>query len=81
MLKLPNIVFVFSYDHRKSQENMESMLMQNLGGGGGGGATKSIMVFSEVNYWPLTIFYKNKSVGAANMSVELLSLIYAVFRY
>ena len=81
MLKLPNIVFVFSYDHRKSQENMESMLMQNLGGGGGEGwATRSIKVFSEVNYWPLTIFYKNKSVGAANMSVELLSLIYAVFR-
>ena len=38
--------FVFSWDHCKSQEKLETMLMQNLGG-----QTKSIMVFSEVAYW------------------------------
>ena len=40
-----NIVFVFSWDHCKSQEKLETMLMQNFGG-----QTKSIMVFSEVAY-------------------------------
>ena len=37
--------FVFSWDHCKSQEKLETMLMQNLGG-----QTKSIMVFFEVAY-------------------------------
>ena len=36
-----SIVFVFSWDHSKSQEKLETM--QNLGG-----QTKSIMVFSKV---------------------------------
>ena len=40
-----SIVFVFSWDHCKSQEKLETMLMQNLGG-----QTKSIMVFSGVAY-------------------------------
>ena len=40
-----SIAFVFSWDHCKSQEKLETMLMQNLGG-----QTKSIMVFSEVAY-------------------------------
>ena len=39
------IAFIFSWDHWKSQEKLETMLMQNLGG-----QTKSIMVFSEVAY-------------------------------
>ena len=38
-----SIVFVFSWDRCKSQEKLETMLMQNLGE-----QTKSIMVFSEV---------------------------------
>ena len=37
------IVFVSSWDHYKSQEKLETMLMQNLGG-----QTKIIMVFSEM---------------------------------
>ena len=41
-----SIVFVFSWDRCKSQEKLETMLMQNLGG-----QTKSIMVFSEVAYY------------------------------
>ena len=41
-----SVVFVFSWDHCKSQEKLETMLMQNLGT-----QTKSIMVFSEVAYW------------------------------
>ena len=40
-----SIVFVLSWDHCKSQEKLETMLMQNLGG-----QTKSIMVFSGVAY-------------------------------
>ena len=40
-----SIVFVFSRDHCKSQEKLETMLMQNLGA-----QTKSIMVFSRVAY-------------------------------
>ena len=40
-----SIVFVFSWDHCKSQEKLETMLMQNLGG-----QTKIIMVFPEVAY-------------------------------
>ena len=40
-----SIVFVFSWDLCKSQEKLETMLMQNLGG-----QTKNIMVFSEVAY-------------------------------
>ena len=40
-----SIVFVFSWGHFKSQEKLETMLMQNLEG-----QTKSIMVFSEVAY-------------------------------
>ena len=40
-----SIVFVFSWDHFKSQEKLQTMLMQNLGG-----QTKSIMVFFEVAY-------------------------------
>ena len=38
-----SIVVVFSGDRCKSQEKLETMLMQNLGG-----QTKSIMVFSKV---------------------------------
>ena len=38
-----SIVFVFSWDHCKSEQKLETMLMQNLGG-----QTKSIMVFSKV---------------------------------
>ena len=38
-----SIVFIFSRDHCKSQEKLETMLMQNLER-----QTKSIMVFSEV---------------------------------
>ena len=41
-----SIVFVSSWDHSKSQEKLETMLMQNLAG-----QTKSIMVFSEVAYF------------------------------
>ena len=40
-----SIVFVFSRDHCKSQEKLETMLTQNLGR-----QTKSIMVYSEVAY-------------------------------
>ena len=40
-----SIVFVFSWDHCKSQGKLETMLMQNLGR-----QTKSIMVFSGVAY-------------------------------
>ena len=40
-----SIVFVFSWGHCKSQEKLETMLMQNLGG-----QTQSIMVFSELAY-------------------------------
>ena len=40
-----SIVFVFSWDHCKSQEKLETMLMQNLGE-----QRKSIMVFSRVVY-------------------------------
>ena len=40
-----SIVIVFSWDHCKSQEKLETMLMQNFGG-----KTKSIMVFSKVAY-------------------------------
>ena len=40
-----SIVFVFSRDHCKSQEKLETMLMQNFGG-----QSKSIMVFSEMAY-------------------------------
>ena len=40
-----SIVFVFSRDHCKSQEKLETMLMQNLGE-----QTKSIMVFSKMAY-------------------------------
>ena len=40
-----SIVFVFSWDYCKSQEKLETMLMQNVGG-----QTKSIMVFFEVAY-------------------------------
>ena len=43
------IVFVFSWDDCKSQEKLETMLLQNLGA-----QTKSIMVFSEVAY-PLDV--------------------------
>ena len=39
-----SIVFVFSWDHCKSQEKLETMLKQNLGE-----QTKSIMVFSEMD--------------------------------
>ena len=42
-----SIVFVFSWDHCKSQAKLETILMQNLGG-----QTKSIKVFSEAGYWP-----------------------------
>ena len=46
-----NTVIVFSWNHCKSQGELETTLMQDLGGGGGGGGqTKSIMVFSEVAY-------------------------------
>ena len=38
--------FVFSWDHCKFQEKLDTMLMQNLEG-----QTRSIMVFSEVAYW------------------------------
>ena len=48
-----SIVFVFSWDHYKSQEKLETMLMQNLGG-----QTKSIMVFSEVAYGLTAIKHK-----------------------
>ena len=41
-----SIVFVFSWGNFKSQEKLETMLMQNMGG-----QTKSIMVFSEVAYY------------------------------
>ena len=47
------IVFVFSWDHFKSQEKLQTMLMQNLGG-----QTKSIMVFFEVVY----IFFCNNAL-------------------
>ena len=40
-----SIVFVFSSDHCKLQEKLETMFTQNLGG-----QTKSVMVFSEVAY-------------------------------
>ena len=40
------IVFVFSWDHCKSQEKLETMLMQNFGA-----QTKSIMAFSEMTYF------------------------------
>ena len=40
-----SIVFIFPWDHCKSQEKMETMSMQNLGG-----QTKSIMVFLKVAY-------------------------------
>ena len=45
-----SIVFVFSFDHFKSQETLETMLMQNLGE-----QTKSIMAFSKVAYGNLTL--------------------------
>ena len=41
-----SIVFVFSWDHCKSQEKLETMLMQNLEG-----QAKSIKVFSKVAYY------------------------------
>ena len=41
-----SIVFIFSWDHCKSQENMEAMLTQNFGG-----QTKSIMVFLKAAYF------------------------------
>ena len=41
-----SIVFIFSWDHCKSLEKLETMLMQNLEG-----QKKSIMVFSELAYW------------------------------
>ena len=40
-----SIVFVFSWDHCKPLDKLETMLMQNLGG-----QTKSIVVFSEMAY-------------------------------
>ena len=39
-----SIVFIFSWDRCKSQETLETMLMQNFGG-----QTKSIMVFLKVH--------------------------------
>ena len=56
-----SIVFVFSWGHCKSQEKLETMLMQNLGG-----QTKSVMVFSEVAYtaFPLVINYYTLSSDA-----------------
>ena len=50
-----SIVFAFSWDHRKSQDRLETMLMQNLGG-----QTKSIMVFSEVAYYCYECWTLNK---------------------
>ena len=47
-----SIVFVFSWDHRKSQEKQETMLKQNLGG-----LVKSIMVFSFLANWIPTVFF------------------------
>ena len=41
-----SIVFVFSWDHCKSQGKLETTLMQNFGG-----KTKRIMVFSAVAYY------------------------------
>ena len=40
-----SIVFIFPWDHCKSQEKVETMFMQNFGG-----KTKSIMVFLKVAY-------------------------------
>ena len=40
-----SIVFIFSWDHFKSQEKLDTMLIQNLRG-----QTKSVMVFSEVAF-------------------------------
>ena len=40
-----SIIFVFSWDHCKSQEKLETMLIQNLGE-----QTKSVMVFSKMAY-------------------------------
>ena len=45
-----NIVFVFSWDHCKSQEKVETMLMQNVGGGGGG-KQRILWYFPK---WPIT---------------------------
>ena len=39
------IAFIFSWDHSKTQEKMETMFMQNFGG------TKSIMIFLKVAYY------------------------------
>ena len=43
-----SIVFVFSWDHCRSEEKLETMLLQNIGG-----ANKEFMVFSEVAYFCL----------------------------
>ena len=53
-----SIAFVFSRDHCKFQEKLETMLMKNLGG-----RTKSIMVFSEVAYNHIISCIKIKIIG------------------
>ena len=45
-----SITFTLSWDHCKSQEKMETMLMQNFGG-----QAKSIMVFLKVAYCAVLI--------------------------
>ena len=42
--------FFFSWDHCKSQEKLEKMLMQNLGGGGGRETNKEHYGISELAY-------------------------------
>ena len=55
-----SIVHVFSWDHLKTLEKLETTLMKNLGE-----QPKSIMVFSEVAYW--------RSFGGSNSSIKTKS--------
>ena len=53
-----SIVFVFSWDHCKSQEKLETMLMQNLGGGGG--KQRVLWYFPK---WPILVCSRTKGVA------------------
>ena len=61
-----SIVFVSSWDHCKSQEELETKLIQNLGE-----QTKSIMVFSEAAYIVLPISKWKKSFNFYSVMVQI----------
>ena len=63
----------FCWDHCKSQEKLETMLIQNLGG-----QTKSIMVFSEVAYSPYLFLSRKDDSDVRDIDFHSV-LVHSVF--